>query len=94
MHHPGVVPIARMRNLGPASARMLAAIGVHDADDLEHLGAFAAYRRIVDETDHRPSLNLLWAMEGAVLDLDWRDLPEEFRTHLLHKLADETPGDV
>jgi hypothetical protein len=76
-----------MRNLGPASAGMLRAIGVHTADDLAGLGALTAFTRVRDEAGHRPSLNLLWAMEAALLDIDWRDLPPALMERRRHQLG-------
>lgn len=29
---------------------------------------------------------MLWALAGAVLDLDWRDLPEDLKQQLLDEL--------
>ncbi|WP_198659120.1 TfoX/Sxy family protein [Nocardiopsis sp. FIRDI 009] len=75
--------VARLRNLGPASARMLATVGVRTAADLEALGAAEVYRRLRETGAPGLSRNLLWAMEGALLDVDWRNLPPEIRTRLL-----------
>ena len=71
---PGL-PVERMRNLGPASARMLGAIGIQTADDLAAVGALEAFTLLRDQTGHRPSLNLLWAMEAALLDIDHGTYP-------------------
>ena len=54
-HGPDAAPLARLPGLGPASIAMLAAIGVRDRSSLEALGAVDAFRRIRDDTDHRPS---------------------------------------
>lgn len=61
-------------NLGPSSEAMLIRAGVTSPDDLDRLGAAEAFRRVVDAGGH-PSLNLVWALEGALVDCDWRDLP-------------------
>jgi DNA transformation protein len=84
--------IAGLRNLGPASARMLATIGIHTATALDDLGAAEAYRRLRDAGTPGLSRNLLWAMEGALLDIDWRDLPPEIRTHLLAETDGREPS--
>ena len=67
-------PIAAMRNLGPAMARMLGSIGVRDEAGLRALGAAEAFARLRATTDHRVSLNALYAMQAALLDRDWRSL--------------------
>ncbi|MCL4761891.1 MAG: TfoX/Sxy family DNA transformation protein [Burkholderiales bacterium] len=76
---PGV---ARLRNLGPASARMLAAAGIGSPARLRALGAVEAWRR-VRSRHPRASLNLLWALEGALSDRDWQDVARTERTRLL-----------
>jgi DNA transformation protein and related proteins len=77
-----VTRLRDLRNLGPASERMLAAAGITTLEQLDRLGAAEAYRRTVEAGAH-PSLNLLWAMEGALLDLDWRQVPREGMRQLL-----------
>jgi DNA transformation protein and related proteins len=61
---------------------MLAAAGITTPEQLDRLGSAEAYRRTVAAGAH-PSLNLLWAMEGALLELDWRRLPAERKRQLL-----------
>ena len=85
---PSGLPVERMRNLGPASARMLRSIDVHTADDLADIGALAAFIRLRAETTHSPSLNLLWAMEASLLDIDWRDLPPALRARRREQLGE------
>jgi DNA transformation protein len=45
------------------------------------VGSVEAYQRVVQAGGHA-SLNLLWALEGALLDLDWRQLPEDRKEEL------------
>lgn len=73
--------------LGPKSRAMLAAAGLHHRTDLERAGAVKAFL-LVQATGQRPSLNLLWALEGALTGLDWRTVAREHHTSLL--LALET----
>jgi DNA transformation protein and related proteins len=51
------------------------------------LGSVRAYLR-VKAAGHNASLNLLWAMEGALTGEDWRTVARDHRTSLL--LALET----
>ncbi|MFP3989407.1 TfoX/Sxy family protein [Streptomyces sp. E11-3] len=80
--------ITELRNLGPASARMLAAVGIHTVADLEAAGSAEAYRRLRGAGTPGLSRNLLWAMEGALLDIDWRNLPQELRAELLAEIGE------
>lgn len=68
--------------LGPKSMDMLRAAGIHSRADLEQLGPVHAWLR-VKATGNRASLNLLWAMEGALSGRDWRVVAREERTRLL-----------
>ncbi|MEM9596543.1 MAG: TfoX/Sxy family protein [Acidobacteriota bacterium] len=76
-----------LRNLGPASGRWLEAIGVTTRDQLEGLGAVETYLRVVD-AGFRPGRNLLWALQGALLDVRWDELPPEMKASLERQLED------
>jgi hypothetical protein len=54
-----------LRNLGPQSERLLAAIGIHDVDSLRRRGALETYLAVRNAGLTR-SLNLLWALAGAL----------------------------
>jgi DNA transformation protein len=79
--------LRELRNLGPRSEEMLAAAGIETPAELDRLGAVEAYRRTVAAGWSQPSLNLLWALEGALLDVDWRELPTGRREELLAELG-------
>ena len=66
--------IRDMRNLGPATERMLAEVDICSPEDLRQLGAVAAYRRLKFRFGRGVSLNALHAMEGALTDRDWRQI--------------------
>lgn len=73
--------IADLPNLGPVSAQWLDAIGVRTRRDLEALGAINAYRLLCGH-GYRVSLNLVYAIEGALRGCDWRRLPVPVKTVL------------
>jgi DNA transformation protein and related proteins len=81
--------LRELRNLGPRSEQMLVAAGIDTPAQLDRLGAVEAYRRALAAGWSQPSLNLLWAIEGALLDLDWRELPDSRRAELLTELDTE-----
>ena len=76
-----------LANLGPASVRMLNGVGIHSEQDLRALGAVAAYFA-VKTSEANASLNLLWALEGALSGRHWRVVAREDRTSLLMQLDD------
>jgi DNA transformation protein len=74
-------------NLGPASQAMLAAAGIHTLDELQRVGAVQAYA-LVKQAEGKASLNLLWALEGALSGKPWQQVAEEDRASLLMALED------
>lgn len=78
---------ATLPNLGPKSQQMLIAAGIHSLEDLQHLGAVAAYLRVKRHSGN-VSLNLLWALEGAITGLHWQEVARDHRTSLLLALDD------
>ncbi len=71
-----------MRNIGEKSSAWLAAVGIHSEDDLAAVGSVEAYRRVKAAFPDRASLNLLYALEGALLGLRWNELPLEIKDEL------------
>jgi DNA transformation protein len=79
--------LARLPNLGPKSQQMLQAVGIHTLEDLRALGSVAAYVRVM-RTGGNASMNLLWALEGALTGVHWQEVAKEHRTSLLLAVED------
>ena len=79
--------LLKLRNLGFASLAMLDGAGIKTAAQLRELGAVAAYVA-VKRSGATPSLNLLWALEGALTDRNWLDVAADDRMALLLQLED------
>lgn len=77
-----------LRNLGKVSDELLADIGIHTAEQIQELGAVAVYLRLKRAYPDFTTLNVLWALEGALTDTDWRHLPEE-RKEALRRQVEE-----
>ena len=73
---------AELRNIGPKSAAWLRQVGLRSAQDLVAVGAVQAFLK-VKRAGFKPSLNLLYALEGALLGCHWQQVPEDRRTVLL-----------
>ncbi|QCO68695.1 TfoX/Sxy family protein [Luteimonas yindakuii] len=71
-----------MRNIGPKSSAWLRQVGLHTREDLAAAGPVDAYMR-VRRAGFRPSMNLLYALEGALLDCHWQEVPEQRRQQLV-----------
>jgi DNA-3-methyladenine glycosylase I len=67
-------PLALLPNLGPASSRWLSSVGVRTRRDLEKLGAVASYV-LLRQHGYNASLNLVYAIEGALTGREWNRLP-------------------
>ena len=84
--------LAALRNLGHKSADMLSRAGIDTVEELRKLGAVEAYIA-VKQTGVPASLNLLYAIEGALTDEHWSRLPDGRRESLIMevdaRLADE-----
>ncbi|MCA8983487.1 MAG: TfoX/Sxy family protein [Planctomycetaceae bacterium] len=78
---------SKLRNLGQASSRMLVSAGIRSEQQLRDMGAVPAYIAVM-AAGCKPSLNLLWAIEGALTDRDWKEISRDERTSLLLRLED------
>ena len=72
----------KLRNVGPKSAAWLRQVGLHSRGDLEAAGPVDAFMR-VKRAGFRPSMNLLYALEGALLDCHWQEVPQARREQLV-----------
>lgn len=72
----------KLRNLGPKSAAWLRQVGLRTRADLEAAGTVEAFMR-VKRAGFKPSMNLLYALEGALLDCHWQEVPQARREQLV-----------
>ena len=72
----------KIRNVGPKSAAWLRQVGVRTQDDLVRIGPVEAFMK-VKRAGFRPSLNLLYALAGAIENCHWADLPDERKSALV-----------
>ncbi|MCX9158009.1 TfoX/Sxy family protein [Niveibacterium sp. 24ML] len=74
-----------LRNLGPRSQQMLATVGIHSAAELAARGAVRAWLDLRRQ-GCKVSLNLLWALVGALDGRDWREVARTDRLDLLMQI--------
>ncbi|MCD9085863.1 TfoX/Sxy family protein [Stenotrophomonas sp. SY1] len=72
----------KLRNIGPKSAAWLRQVGLRSEQDLIDVGAVGAFMK-VKRAGFKPSLNLLYSLEGALLGCHWQDVPEARRQQLV-----------
>jgi DNA transformation protein len=85
--HKTSTQLADLPNFGPKSQQMLEHAGIHTIEQLRELGAVRAYVQ-VKRSGACSSLNLLWAMEGALSGQHWREVAKNERLRLLLELED------
>ena len=77
--------LLQLKNLGKTSSQWLHAVGIHSESDLRRMGSVDAYRA-VKARGFRASKVLLYAIEGALLDIHWNELPPQHKAVLNNQL--------
>ena len=65
-----------LKNLGPKTDAMLAAVGIETADDLRQTGAAMAYRMLRHRFGPRVNRLALWALAGALAGRHWNSFSD------------------
>ena len=73
--------LEQLKNLGPKSTQWLHAIGVNNLDDLRDMGAIDCCRALRAQ-GYPVSLNLAYAIEAALRNLHWAQLPATIKQQL------------
>lgn len=71
-----------MKNIGPKSSEWLASIGVHTLDDVARLGVVETYKRVKAVYPEKVTLNMLYGLQAALLNIPWRELPQDIKDQL------------
>jgi hypothetical protein len=79
--------ISELRNLGPKSQAMLAAVGIDTLAKLRKVGAVPAYV-MAKRADKTVSLNLLYGLVGSLENCDWRDVQRDRKLELLNAIEE------
>jgi DNA transformation protein len=78
-----------MKNLGPKSREWLASIGVYSLEDVAKLGVVETYKRVKAAHPEKVTLNMLWGLQAALLNIRWDELPLDIKSEL-RKQVEET----
>jgi len=71
-----------------ASVNILHAIGINTYNDLKEIGSVEAYRRIKGRGINVSKV-MLYALEGALLDLHWNELALDLKEQLVQEATQE-----
>lgn len=74
--------LLELRNLGMASVNILRAVGINTYGDLAQVGAVATYKRIKARGIHVSKV-MLYALQGALMDVHWNDLSPALKAQLV-----------
>lgn len=81
-------PLPKIRRLGPKTIGRLGEIGIHTQADLEDMGAVEAYKRLKALYPDKITLNALWGLQAAILNIDWNTIPLDMRAELRAQAED------
>ena len=81
--------IADLAGIGPKTAERLNAVGIETFEQLDELGSVGAYLLLKDAFPKWTSVNALWGLHAAVMELDWRTLPVEIKDQLLAEVEEQ-----
>lgn len=84
--------LLRLKNLGMATVNILHAIGINTYADLRQVGAVEAYKRI-KARDINVSKVMLYALQGALMDVHWNDLAPDLKQRLVDEAEDSSSSD-
>jgi DNA transformation protein len=79
-----------MKNMGPKSSEWLASIGIHSLEDVAELGVVETFRRVKAAYPEKVSLNLLYGLQAALLDLPWNELPLDIKEELKRQVGEQS----
>ena len=77
-----------MKNLGPKSREWLASIGVNTLDDVAKMGVVETYKRVKAAYPEKMTLNMLWGLQAALLDITWNELPPDIKAQLRKEVGE------
>ena len=79
--------LRNLKNLGAASVNILHAVGINSYADLQAVGPVAAYKRIKNRDIHVSKV-MLYALQGALLNIHWNELEPELKCQLLEEAGE------
>jgi TfoX-like protein len=77
-----------IKNIGPKTISWLHEVGIHTQADLEDLGAVEAYKQLKAAFPDKVSLNALYGLQGAILNIHWNALPPDMKADLIAQVKD------
>ncbi|SNZ08997.1 TfoX C-terminal domain-containing protein [Cohaesibacter gelatinilyticus] len=80
--------MGEMMNLGPQSQKWLKELEIHTEEDLRKHDILDVYLELKARHPQKTTLMMLWALQGALLDMNCIYLPAEIKDQLKKELAE------
>ncbi|QFT56188.1 MULTISPECIES: TfoX/Sxy family protein [Microbulbifer] len=80
--HPSQSELLKLKNLGLASVNILHSIGIRTYEDLHRIGPVEAFISIRNRGINASRV-MLYALQGALLDVHWNDLDPDLKQQLV-----------
>lgn len=96
---PADRPVRELRNIGPVCEQELRSAGILTAGDIRDLGVKETFLRLMAARERSGKSTgcynaaYLYALYGAVHDIDWREIPEKKRNEF-RKFTAELRADI
>lgn len=75
-------PLEKLKNIGPKTADRLENVGIDSIKKLKEAGPVDAFCRLKVLFPDSTSNNALYALQAAMLNVDWREIPVGLRQDL------------
>jgi len=76
--------LTKLKGIGPVSEKWLNAVGVYTKEDLEKIGPRRVYE-MVKRAGFHPTVNLLYALVGALNGVHWMEVAESIKVEEFFK---------
>ncbi len=77
--------ISNLRNLGPVSEELLNSIEIYTIEDIKETTPVVIFH-LLKSMGHNVTLNFVYAMQGAIMDLHYLEIPEEMKFELKQEI--------
>jgi DNA transformation protein len=74
--------------MGYKSSEWLASVGILTLDDVAKLGVVETYKRVKTPYPEKVTLNMLWGLQAALLDLSWNELSSDIKEELMKQMRE------
>ncbi len=82
-------PLSRLKGIGPKSRFWLQEIGLDTVEAIEALGAVEVYKRLKLAFPNEVSLNMLYGLHAALLNIHWKAVTPEMKAELQRALEND-----